>query len=154
MKINQNLTLTFITFFSILFFGCSEEPRTYKYHDILGYWKAEEKLYSYKNGEQNPIFSENYYIEFRKDNCGYVYDENEDWVNDIKWALQERPQADRLLLSYALKSNGMSTNLHLNTLSIIGDFTADSFHIYRFESDSIGEDLFTRHYNTWLERVD
>ena len=153
MKTYQNLTVFAIILSAILFFGCTEE-RQYKSFDIVGYWEAKERLHSYKNGQPNPVFHKTYYVKFSKENCGYLFNEDEEWTNDMKWAIQEREHTDKLLISYALNSNGVSTNLYHNTLNIIDDFTTDSFIMYRFESNTYEENLYTRHYLTEFRRVE
>ena len=131
--------------------SCTKEPE-FKADSIIGYWQSLQEVSATKNGIQSPIYTNVFYTQFLENNCGMIYDQNENWTNDIKWAFQERSIEDLLLISTALNSNGASSNLSLNRINYIEKFEEKNFRTFAIEFDTIGNDVFIRSYTTYYVR--
>jgi hypothetical protein len=146
----QKTSISNIYFFIIvcICIGCSGEPE-YKADSLIGYWQTLQEISATKNGIQTPIYTKGFYTRFLDNNCGMIYDQDENWTNDIKWVLQERSVEDLLLISTALNANGESSDLSLNRINYIEKFEEKNFRTYAIEFDTIENDVYIRTYTTF-----
>jgi hypothetical protein len=131
--------------------GCTKES-IHKADSIIGYWQARQELSTTKNGIALPKFTKGYYARFLDNNCGEQYDQNQNWTSDFKWAFQERNIEDLLLISTALNSNGVSSDLSFNRINYIEKFEEMNFRTHAIEFDTVNNDVFIKSYTTYYVR--
>ncbi len=133
--------------------GCTETPE-YKADSIIGYWQVLRKSNVTVNGIPGTPYEKGYYVRFLDNNCGYLYDRDENRTNDIKWAFQEREtQQDILLISTALNSSGQSSDFSLNEVNFIEKFEEMNFSTFSTEQDTIDGDIYDRgHLTTYVRQ--
>ncbi len=140
------------TLFIILALGCTEAP-VYKADSIIGYWQVLRKSNVTVNGIPGTPYEKGYYVHFLDNNCGYLYDRDENRTNDIKWAFQEREtQQDILLISTALNSSGQSSDFSINEVNFIERFEEMNFLAFSIEIDTINGDEYDRGHLTYYVR--
>lgn len=143
-----NYTKIYLFIIVCICVGCSNEPK-YKADSLIGYWQVLQEISATKNGIQSPIYTKGFYTLFLDNNCGMIYDQDENWTNNIKWVFQERSVEDLLLISTALNANGISSDLSLNRISYIEKFEEKNFRTYAIEFDTIENDVFIRSYTSY-----
>lgn len=133
--------------------GCSDDSEL-KSEKILGYWKAIRISEVTKNGEHANTYQQRFYARFLDNNCGYLYDVNENLTNEIKWALHENNQTDVLFISTSLNfSNGGGTSdFSINTLNTIEKLQGDELHTYLSQIDTVNQDIFVKIHRTYYTR--
>ncbi len=148
-KIKYRIIICLCLIISIV--GCSEE-RDYKSDTIIGYWHALQKSDPFINGIQATKYQREYYYRFLDNNCGYLYDTDENWINDFKWVLQEGKKKDKLLISVTLNAQGQSTFLSETSIATIEEFEEMNFTTFYIESNTVGEDVINTGHQTFFVR--
>jgi len=146
-----NFRILIFLFMLAAFFGCSKE-RTYKADDIIGYWEGSHTSEISVNESQPSTFQKNFYVRFLDTNCGFLYDQNENWTNDIKWALQERGGEDILIVSTVLNSNGQSSDFSVNTVNYVEEFEEMNFKTISTQIDTLDEGVKVTNTSTQYKR--
>jgi hypothetical protein len=151
MTLKTNARNVYLFIVICMCISCTKEPE-FKADSIIGYWQCLEEISATKNGIQTPIFTKGFYTRFLDNNCGMIYDQDETWTNDIKWAFQERSEEDLLLISTALNANGAPSDFSFNRIHYIEKFEENNFRTFAIEFDTIENDVFIRSHTTLYVR--
>jgi len=148
---NSNTTLLIVFLLGVISLGCSEDP-VYKGDSIIGYWQALKKTNITLDGIPGTPYEEGFYIRFLDNNCGSLYDRDENWTNDIKWVFQEREIEDLLYISTALNSSGQSSFLSTNAIGYLEKFEEMNFRTYSIDTSTINGVFYKRGHRTFFVR--
>ena len=130
--------------------NCTEEPPR-KGESLIGYWQALQKTSITVDGILGEPYEKGYYIRFLDNNCGSLYDQDENWTHDIKWAFQEREIEDVLYISESLNSMEESTVLSKNNIvNYIEKFGEMSFRTFAIDLDTIDGIRYNRGHRTFF----
>ena len=141
-----------IVIISIIIMGCLGNETLLKADFLPGYWQARQETSVVKNGFLHNEVITGFYYEFYSNNCGQVYDRDENPIQEIKWALQEG-SPDRLFISKVLtSSDGSSTDLYTNEVREILVFDFEDMNMRTFYNYILtdGEDEYHYRYVTYF----
>ena len=146
----MNRNLIVIAFLSFLTLSCADDD--IKKADLVpGYWQALRETSVFINGMYDGETTRGYYYEFYDNNCGQLFDQDQNPTNQFKWAFQERDTIDLLLISTALTtSDGSSSDLHTNLLYEVAKIEEMNMKTFRENHKIINGDEYSYNHFTYF----